>query len=148
MFGLARLHAEDHLGDLRLEILRRDDGRILWHTSVSAGDRFEIYFRHSSDHTPVYDLFEVSAEGGFLLLEERFHWYGAGLEFHPSADVSFSSEGTRIRLRRPFPVIALRTGLTAEHCLRIRDREISLLAIAQGSDALWIRIGKAATYEP
>ncbi len=147
-FGLARLHAEDLPADLRLEIVQRDDGRILWHTSVAAGDRFELLYRHSSDHTPVYDLFEITADGGFLLLEERFLWYGAGLEFHPSADVSFSPEGTRIRLRRTFPAIALRTGLTADQRLRIREQQISLLTIAQGSDALWIRIRKAATGDP
>ncbi|MEJ5358410.1 MAG: DUF1850 domain-containing protein [Desulfobacterales bacterium] len=146
--GLLRLRAEGMPGTLRMEIVRREDGRILWHTSVEAGERFEILFRHSSDHTPVCDLFEVTAEGGFLLLEERFLWYGAGLEFHPSAEISFPPEGTRVHLRRPFPAIPLRAGLKADHRLQIRGRQIPLLEIARGGESLWIRIGRAATGGP
>ncbi len=139
---LAFAHAASAAGDLRLEIVRRNDGRLLWHAPVAAGDRFELLYRHSSDHTPVHDLFEVTAAGGFLLLEERFAWYGAGLEFHPSADISFSPEGTRVRLKRPFPVIPLRTGQTADHRLRVGGKELSLLEIAPEGDSLWIRIGR------
>lgn len=140
--GLARAHAATAAGDLRIEIVCRDDGRLLWHAPIAPGDRFEILYRHSSDHTPVLDLFEVTAEEGFLLLEERFTWYGAGLEFHPSAEISFSPEGTRVRLQRPFPVIPLRAGRTADHRLRIRGKEIRMKQIAQEGDSLWIRIGR------
>jgi hypothetical protein len=85
-----------------LEIVRRADGRVLWSHPVQAGERFTIDYRHSSDHTPTHDVCQVTAEKAFVLIEERFDWYGSGLEVHPSADITFSGSQTRVRLHRPF----------------------------------------------
>ncbi len=125
---------------MRLEVARRADDHVLWSQPVHAGDRFTLDYRHSSDHTPVHDIFVITAEGTFILIEERFDWYGSGLEFHPSADISFSEAGTRVRLHRPFAEIALRVGEVAHHVVTVHQRRLPLLSVAEGRESVCIRI--------
>jgi hypothetical protein len=123
-----------------LEIVRRADDRVLWSHPVHAGESFTIDYRHSSDHTPVHDVFQVTAEGAFVLIEERFDWYGSGLEFHPSADITFSGSQTRVRLHRAFAEIPLRVGEVAGHVLTVDDGHLPLLSVAKGRESVCIRI--------
>lgn len=125
---------------LRLEVVLRANERVLWSHPVQAGDRFFLDYRHSSDHTPVHDIFMVTAEGTFLLVEERFDWYGSGLEFHPSAHISQSAAGTRVHLQRPFVQIPLRVGEVAQHVLTVHQTRLPLLSIAEGRESVCIRI--------
>lgn len=128
-----------------LEIVRRADDQVLWALPVQAGDSFTIDYRHSSDHTPVHDVFQVTAEGTFVLTEERFDWYGSGLEFHPSADITFSGSQTRVRLHRLFPQIPLRVGEVAQHVLTVHRTRLPLLSIANGRESICIRISHPPT---
>ncbi|MCU0539099.1 MAG: DUF1850 domain-containing protein [Desulfobacterales bacterium] len=133
--GAARFH---------LEVVQRANERVLWSHPVQAGDRFFLDYRHSSDHTPVHDIFMVTAEGTFLLVEERFDWYGSGLEFHPSAHISQSAAGTRVHLQRPFVQIPLRVGEVAQHVLTVHQTRLPLLSIAEGRESVCIRITRQA----
>jgi hypothetical protein len=123
-----------------LEIVRRADGEVLWSHPVEVGERFTLDYRHSSDLTPVYDVFQVTAQGAFILKEERFDWYGSGLEFHPSADITFSGSQTRVRLHRPFARIPLRVGEVAGHTLTVGGRRLPLLSVAEGRESVCIQI--------
>ena len=125
-----------------LEIVRQGNDQVLWAHPVQTGDSFTIDYRHSSDLTPVYDVFQVTAEGAFVLLEERFDWYGSGLEFHPSADITFSGAQTRVRLHRPFPQIPLRVGEVAQQALTIHQTRLLLLSVANGRESVCIRINR------
>ncbi len=125
---------------LLLEVVRRADDRVLWAHPVQAGDHFTIDYRHSSDHTPVHDKFEITADGTMILIEERFDWYGSGLEFHPSAEISFSGSQTLVRLHRPFAEIPLRVGEVAGHVLTVQGMRLPLLSIAKGRESVCIRI--------
>ena len=127
-------------GHMVLEVVRRGDDRVLWAHSVQTGDCLTIDYRHSSDHTPVHDVFQITAEGTFVLIEERFDWYGAGLEFHPSADISFANGATRVRLHRAFPQIPLRVGEVAGHVLTVQEARLPLLGVAKGRESVCIRI--------
>jgi hypothetical protein len=123
-----------------LEVVRRADDHVLWAHPVQAGDNFTIDYRHSSDRTPVHDLFQITAEGTMVLIEERFDWYGSGLEFHPSADISFSGSQTLVRLHRPFAEIPLRVGEVAGHVLAVQGVRLPLLSIAKGRESVCVRI--------
>lgn len=139
--GVAPAAGAESVG-LRLEVVRRADGHVLWAHPVQAGENFTIDYRHSSDHTPVLDIFHVTAEGTLVLIEERFDWYGSGLEFHPSAEISFSGSQTRVRLHRPFAEIPLRVGEVAGHGLTVQGMRLPLLSIAKGRESIWIRIAR------
>ncbi|MEW5909785.1 MAG: DUF1850 domain-containing protein [Thermodesulfobacteriota bacterium] len=132
------LHAETD--GMRLEILRQADAQVLWTHSVKAGDCFTLDYRHSSDHTPVRDLFQITRNATFVLIEEQFDWYGSGLEFHPSADITFSHDGTRVFLNRHFPFLLLRVGEIARQVLTVNGSQLPLLAVAEGRESVCIRI--------
>jgi len=115
----------------------------LWEAPVGAKMRFTIDYRHSSDHTPVHDVFQVTEEGEIVLIEENYLWYGAGLAFHPADGImDLSDERTRILLYRKFPHFLLRVGEVAEQVLTVNGQAMPLLQIAKGRELVWIRIMK------
>jgi hypothetical protein len=125
---------------IHLEVVRIATGRVLWEHPIHEGDRFTIDYRHSSDHTPVHDIFQVSGEGKIVLIEEDYQWYGAGLEFNSAAaEISLADKETRVRLHRVFPQLRLRVGEVANHVLTVDHERVPLLSIAEGRESLWIR---------
>jgi hypothetical protein len=130
---------------LVLQIVRTAGEEVLWESPVKRGDSFTIDYRHSSDHTPVRDIFRIGDEGEIVLIEERFRWHGAGLESHPAAGhIDFPEGWTRVRMHRTLPRFLIRVGEVANHTLTFRGREIPLLSIAKGRDSLWIRVTRRA----
>ena len=134
---------------MQLEVVRVASGRVLWEHSIQEGDRFTIDYRHSSDHTPVHDIFQIAGEGKIVLIEEDYQWYGAGLEFNPAAaDISFADKETRVRLHRVFPQLRLRVGEVAGHVLTVDHERVPLLSIAAGRESLCIRTVRKAPGSP
>ena len=130
---------------MTFQIVRTVGEEVLWESPVKPGDRFTIEYHHSSDHTPVRDLFTIGDEGEIILIEESYLWYGAGLESHPDVGkTDFSGDWTRVRLHRPFPRFLLRVGEVANHVLTLHGRDVPLLSIAKGGDSVWIRTKKGA----
>ena len=130
---------------LTFQIVRTAGEEVLWEAPVRRGDCFTIEYRHSSDHTPVRDLFRIGPEGEIVLLEESYQWYGAGLESHAGMGATdFSQEWTRIRMKRVLPRFLLRVGEVAEHVLTIHGRKVPLLSIAKGRESVWIRVREDA----
>ncbi len=126
--------------NLLLQVIKQPEGKVLLQLSVEEGDLFYIDYTHSSDHTPVHDIFKIDKKGTIVLIEEDYDWYGSGLEFHPEADATISFTGDRVRvfLNRVFPHIPLRVGRVAGHTLIYKDKKIPLLTIAEGGDRVWI----------
>jgi len=132
-------------GDLTFQIVRTNGEQVLWESSAKPGDRFTINYRHSSDHTPVRDLFTIGVEGEIILIEESYRWYGAGLESHPDVGkIDFSGDWTRVRLYRSFDQFLLRIGRVANQVLTFQGRDVPLLSISKGGDSVWIRTTKNA----
>jgi hypothetical protein len=128
-------------GSMTFQILRTVGEEVLWEAPVKRGDRFTIEYRHSSDHTPVRDLFTVGDGGEIVLLEESYRWYGAGLESHPEmGETDFSGDWTRVRMQRVLPRFLLRVGEVAGHVLTIHGQKVPLLSIAKGRESVWIRV--------
>ena len=129
--------------DLYLQVVGQPEDRVLLEFQVAAGDLFYIDYVHSSDHTPVHDIFRMD-EGGIVLIEEVFDWYGSGLEYlsNAGARVSLSGNKTRVFLHRECPRFLLRVGRVAGHAITYKDSRIPLLSIAKGGDSVWIRLVK------
>ncbi|MBA4422293.1 MAG: hypothetical protein C0390_04215 [Syntrophus sp. (in: bacteria)] len=131
-------------GSMTFQIVRTVGEELLWESPVEPGDYFTIDYHHSSDHTPVHDLFRIGSDGQIVLIEESYRWYGAGLESHPDVGkTDFSGEWTRVRLHRPFPQFLLRVGKVANHVLTLHGQDVPLLSIAKGGDSIWIRATKS-----
>ncbi|MBW2544806.1 MAG: DUF1850 domain-containing protein [Deltaproteobacteria bacterium] len=128
---------------LYLQVVGQPEGRVLLEFQVEAGDLFYIDYVHSSDHTPVHDIFRMD-EDGIVLIEENFDWYGSGLEFlsNAGARVSLSGDKTRVFLHRECPRLLLRVGRVAGHVITYKDSRTPLLSIARGGDSVWIRLVK------
>jgi len=125
---------------MTFQIVRTVGEEVLWESPVKRGDHFTIEYRHSSDHTPVRDLFTIGDDGEIILVEESYLWYGAGLESHPDmGKTDFSGDWIRVRMQRVFPRFLLRVGEVANHVLTLHGREIPLLSIAKGRESVWIR---------
>ncbi len=134
--------------DLYLQVVGQPGGRVLLEFQVEAGDLFYIDYVHSSDHTPIHDIFRMD-EGGIVLIEEDFDWYGSGLESlsNAGARVSLSGNKTRVFLHRKCPRFLLRVGRVAGHVITYKDNQIPLLSIARGGDSVWIRLVKKGREE-
>ena len=127
---------------LQLQILRHPDDGLLWHAPVGLGDLFRLEYTHSSDGTPVRDIFRVVEDGHFVMLEEQYLWYGAGLESHPHAKISFDGKWTRVSVDRPFQELLIRVGRVSNQVISSGDSRIPLSALAPGGSLLRIRIAK------
>ena len=83
----------------------------------------------------------VKDDGLLHLVEERYEWYGAGLEFGSGLDVDVSGDMVRITgYDRSFAELPFRVAWTVPMEFQIRDRKILLLDIAPGGTALLVRI--------
>jgi len=129
--------------DLYLQVIAQPEDSVLLEFQVEAGDLFYIDYVHSSDHTPVHDIFRIE-EGRIVLIEEDFDWYGSGLESlsNAKATVSLSGDKTRVFLHRECPRFLLRVGRVAGHVITYKESRIPLLSLARGGDSVWIRLVK------
>jgi hypothetical protein len=128
-------------GALYLQVVRPPEDSVLLEFQVEDGDLFYIDYVHSSDHTPVHDVFQIRQDT-IVLTEERFDWYGSGLESlsHDGARVAFEGDATRVFLNREMPRLLLRVGRVAGHVMTCQGRSYPLLSVAEGGDRLWIRL--------
>jgi len=126
---------------LVLQVARQPDDTVILECPLDIGDRFYLDYTHSSDLTPVHDIFVINENGGIVLVEERYDWYGVGLEFMETDDASidFNGKQARVMLHRHFDNFLLRVGRVAGHVLTCNGQSIPLLSIAAGGDSVWIR---------
>lgn len=129
-------------GDLQLQILSHPGGGLLWHAPVAPGALFRLEYAHSSDGTPVRGIFRVEEDGHFVMLEEQYLWYGAGLESHPQARISFDGRWTRVFVNRCFQELPIRVGRVSNQVMVSGDTRIALTDLAPGGSLLRIRIVK------
>jgi hypothetical protein len=129
-------------GDFVLQVVTAEDETVLAEWNVASGDRFFIDYVHSSDHTPIHDVFRIDKGGSIILTEEIYDWYGAGLEFQSQSDASVLLDGekTRVVLNRLFPHFLLRVGRVANHVITCHGKSLPLKEIARGGSLVWIRV--------
>jgi hypothetical protein len=128
-------------GTLYLQVVKPPEDSVLLEFQVEDGDLFYIDYVHSSDHTPVHDVFRVRQDT-IVLTEERFDWYGSGLESlsHDGARVVLEGGVTRVFLNRKCPRLLLRVGRVAGHVITCQGKSHPLLSVAEGGDQVWIRL--------
>lgn len=129
-------------GSLFLQIVKQPEGTILVEYNIERGDYFYLDYTHSSDLTPVHDIFQINQQDEIVLLEEDYYWYGAGLEFHPDANAHISHDDTKtkVRLYRVFSHFLLRVGRVAGHVITYKNQQVFLKDITRGGSLVWIRV--------
>lgn len=143
VLGLPVFGVGEDLFPLSIRIESVDRETILLDLPIRREDRFVIEYVHSSDHTPVQDVFEIDEKGEIVLIEENFNWFGAGLEFMSWEKASLTIEDGKIKvhLKRHLPTLHLRVGRVANHVLTLNGRAIPMKEIAKGGELLKIWVG-------
>lgn len=109
---------------------------------AQVSDQFYLHYIHSSDKTPIWDTFIIEENGRFVLIEEAYAWYGAGLEFQNHRDVQLTHEGPwmKVRLNRPFHSLSIRVGRVAQQVFIFRDQSIHLNRLAKPGESVLLSI--------
>ena len=63
----------------RLFLIENKSGKILKSFPIKNGEEFTVYFIHSVERTPWYEIYYVNNDNEIYLKETRFYSYGAGL---------------------------------------------------------------------
>ncbi len=113
---------------------------ILFQQQVEMGDTLVLNYIHSADATPISVIFEIRADG-MHLIEEKYSWYGAGLE--AGAGHQFAFEGKDVTVSgydRIFEELPLRVARSVPQEIVLGDKIITLNQLAPGGSLLIIRV--------
>lgn len=125
-----------------LSIYEGRSGKIVEQIMVKPGDRVELSYVHSADGTPVKAVFLIE-EKGLRLLEEKYSWYGAGLESGSGRDFMFENDQVTVSgYNKVFKELPVRIARTIPQELHLEERTISLNNLAQGGSLLVIRVNE------
>jgi len=133
---------EKSLYFLQLKIAETKE--VLLSFPVQGGDRFYLYYIHSSDKTPILDTFLIEAEGQLVLIEEAYRWYGAGLEFQNHGDINLihGKQWVKVRLRRTLNDLYLRVGRVAQQVFIYENQYVPLDSLVRPGEAILISVNK------
>lgn len=114
---------------------------LLYSYPVEPGQEVLLSYRHSSDGTPVGQLFRIREDGLLQLMEERYAWYGAGLEFGSGYDFSFAVDQVHVKgYNRTFDSLYLRVARTVPQVLEFSGRKVFLSDLAPGGTRLLLKV--------
>jgi len=129
--------------DLYLQFYSEKQGRVIKEYKVERGDKFYLDYTHSSEKTPIHDIFQIDENANIVLLEEQYHWYAVGLESNPEyqgATILFDGKITRVLVNRLFPVFLLRAGWVADQSFTLGHEMVKVNDITDGGDLLKISV--------
>lgn len=112
---------------LRLAVLLADE-TVVWDGPVLAGERFDLVYRHSSEHCRWTHRYEVDARGGIRQRGSAFPCYGAGM---PAAStdgspVTLSDDGFEVAAPLDLGRVPMINSRGAAITLRHRARNIAI----------------------
>ena len=96
---------------------------------VNQGDTFTIYYIHSVDISPVYEVFSIDRKKGIVLKRSCMKMFGAGFDPWQAHGKVISENGwlKMVGLNVPLGSFLLRVGApTVDHTLKIRGMNIYL----------------------
>lgn len=132
IWGLATAvfcHAAAEGDRYRLLIQDPETDAELLRLPLRADETFTIRYIHSVDHTPVFEIFEITPDGRLALNGTYFQMFGAGMgHWEGRGTLDFDGRWTWIRdIHEPLDAFILRVGApTVNHTILYRDQEISL----------------------
>ncbi len=114
---------------------------ILYQRQVELNDKLTLNYIHSADKTPISAVFEIK-EDGLYLIEEKYSWYGAGLEAGSGHSFEFKDQEVTVSgYERLFEEMPIRVARTVPQEIVINDEVVLLNELAPGGKLLIIRIG-------
>ncbi len=113
---------------------------ILYRQQVEIEDILILNYIHSADATPISAVFKIRSDGLYLV-EEKYSWFGAGLEAGSGYQFSFDNKDVTVSgYDRVFEELALRIARTVPQEMVLGDQVIVLNQLAPGGTLLIIRV--------
>lgn len=118
-------------GELRVVVVDVETGDELWWAPAAAGDELWYMYTHSADKTPVHSLLRVCPPPvGLVLEQERYLWYGAGLEYRRDRGVVLDGQWVVVHAKRVIGGLVLRIAGTVEQRVVVGDESTTLGQLA------------------
>lgn len=115
---------------------------IAWQCEVNPGDPVLLNYIHSADGTPVSSVFVISP-GGLKLVEEKYSWYGSGLEAGSGYSFTYSKDTVTVSdYDRVFEELPVRVARTVPQQLVVGETVVDLNRLAPGGALLRISVEK------
>jgi hypothetical protein len=119
------------------------EGKVLYSTPWSKGDRFELSYLHSVNKSPITDLFTVR-DGKILLIASRFHSFGAGVAALPEESGGHVRVGREyleyVGIEREMPALSVFVPREANTTFRYGKEAIPLNRLSPPGTLLRIRL--------
>lgn len=113
---------------------------ILFQQQVEMGETLVLNYIHSADATPISVIFEIRADG-MHLIEEKYSWYGAGLEAGSGHQFVFEGKDVTVSgYDRVFEELPLRVARSVPQEMVLGGKIIILNQLAPGGTLLIIRV--------
>ena len=114
--------------------------KVLYQQQVDLNDKLTLNYIHSADKTPISAVFEIS-EDGLYLIEDRYSWYGAGLEAGSGHSFEFKDQEVTVSgYERLFEEMPIRVARTVPQEIIVNKDVVILNELAPGGTLLIIRI--------
>lgn len=115
----------------RVVVLDGESGAELWSAPARTGDVVVYGYVHSSAKTPIESRLRVEKPGaGFVVEQERYQWYGPGVEFRADRGVFWEDGWYVVPLDRPVERLVVRVAATVEQRLAIGSVAVALGELA------------------
>ncbi len=126
---------------LNIYLFNHNSEKLLYTQTVQDEQEVILSYIHSSDLTPVKQVFRVNKNESLDLLEERYRWYGAGLEYGSGYEVNYEDGWIVITgYDRSFAVLPIRVAATVNQTLKIGPDLIVLSELASPGSSLFLKV--------
>lgn len=123
-------------------VVKTFEGTPLVQIPVRQGDTFTIYYIHSVDISPVYEVFSIDSRKGIILMKSCMKMFGAGFDPWQAHGKIIEEDGWEkmVNLNVPLGSFLLRVGApTVDHTLKIKGMNIFLSRMIP-EKRVWITI--------
>lgn len=133
----------------RLILVNQENNEILKSFSIKNGDKFIVYFIHSVERTPWYEIYEIKNNSEIFLTETIFHSFGAGLPATTTHDFSIEQDGMHIKNynQKMDPLIYRVGAVIADHKIVVNGEEFKLDGLTKPFTPILIKVDKVYLHE-
>lgn len=126
---------------LNIYLFKDNKETLLYSKPVQDEQEIILSYIHSSDLTPVKQVFLISKNESLDLREEKYRWYGAGLEFGSDHDIRYDEGWVIVSgYDRSFKSLPIRVATTVEQTLMAGAETILLSDLAPAGSTVLLKV--------
>lgn len=133
----------------RLYLIENKSGKTIKSFPVKNGEEFTVYFIHSVEKTPWYEIYYIKNDNEIYLKETRFYSYGAGLPSTTNFGFSFDNGSMKIEnYNMKMENLIYKIGaVIADHVIIIRGEKYHLNEITKPSTSVLFQVDKISLFK-